>query len=132
MLFSPTITETLANAQAKALATNGPAGLNVVPVSMIRVRDDSIWLFDFFMDKTVVNIQAEPTVALTAWSNTTGIQVKGIADYQISGDEFDQAVTWVYQQNPERIVRGLISVSPIALFDISLGGAFSIAELSLV
>lgn len=131
MTLSHTVTDVLMNASAKALATEGPAGINVVSVSMIRVLPDSVWLFDFFMEKTAQNLQAQTSVALTAWTDMVGIQLKADAEYVTEGEVFDEAVEWVQTQNPERVVKGLIVLRPTALFDISPGGAFSAPELSL-
>ncbi len=126
------ISDCITSATAKGLATAGSCGLNVVPVSMLKVNDDgSIWLFDFFMDKTAVNIQSNPEVALTCWSEMVGVQIKATAVYQTSGDDFDASVAWVATQNPSRVVKGLLILSLTAVFDISPGGSFSNEELSL-
>jgi predicted pyridoxine 5'-phosphate oxidase superfamily flavin-nucleotide-binding protein len=131
MTLSHAVTDVLTHAEAKALATNGSSGINVVPVSMIRVLPDSVWLFDFFMEKTVQNVQEHNAVALTAWTDMAGIQLKADAEYLTEGDVFDEAVQWAKTQNPERVVKGLIVLRPTALFDISPGGTFSESELSL-
>jgi len=126
------IHEIILNAEAKALATTGPAGLNVVPLSMVKVNDDStIWLFNFFMDKTVKNLAAEPFVALTCWSALRGVQIKGNATYTTFGTDFDMAVSWVASQNPKRVIKGLITLVPAEIYDISPGGAFSPEELQV-
>lgn len=125
------IKETINKAEAKALATNGPHGINVVPVSMIKVNDQSLWLFDFFMDKTATNIQQNPEVALTAWIGMKGIQIKAKAQYITAGDEFTAAVTWVKGQNPDRVVKGLIILSPTKIHDISPGGAYTPKQLAV-
>lgn len=126
------IHEIIRNAEAKALATTGPAGLNVVPLSMVKVNDGStIWLFNFFMDKTVKNLAAEPFVALTCWSALRGVQIKGDATYTTSGTDFDAAANWVASQNPKRVIKGLIALVPTEIYDISPGGAFSPEELQV-
>lgn len=121
----------LETASAKAFATTGPEGINVVPVSMIRVLESDIWLFDFFMDKTVRNSSASPTCALTAWTDMQGIQLKGDVTYLTDGALYDEAVVWVRSQNPERIVKGLLIIKPTAVFDISPGGAYSAQQLGV-
>lgn len=119
----------LNNASAKALATNGSDGINVVPVSMIKANDDSIWLFDFFMDKTAKNTQTVEQVALTAWTDMKGLQIKAQVRYINSGDDFTTAVNWVATQNPSRILKGLLILKPIKVYDISPGGAFLPTDL---
>ena len=130
--MNQTLTSCIENAEAKALATYGPADVNVVPVSMIKVQPDgSIWLFDFFMNKTVENIQANNAVALTCWSGMTGVQVKATTRYLTNGTEFTEAVAWVATQNPDRVVKGLLELTPTEVHDISPGGGFSAADLQL-
>lgn len=130
-MFSSTVRDVLTTANAKAFATNGIAGINVVPVSMIRVNDNTIWLFDFFMDKTVQNVDVKSPVALTAWTDMKGIQIKGDAQYITNGNEFTEAVTWVKEQNPARVVKGLIIINPTKIHDISPGGAFTERDLTI-
>ncbi len=130
-MFSQSIKDALAKATAKALATYGSDGINVVPVSMIKVNDDTVWLFDFFMGKTMKNLTANPSVALTAWTDMKGVQLKCESIYKTNGSDFDAAVAWAHTQNPNRVVKGLIILTPTAVFDISPGGAFTAADLAL-
>jgi len=127
--LSPAVQECLVTATAKALATTGPASLNVVPVSMINVTETEIWLFDFFMGKTVENIMNEPATALTAWTDMVGIQVKGHVTYHTRGDRFDEGVAFVQSQNPERVTKGVLIITPTHVYDISPGGHFNETEL---
>jgi len=129
--FSSAITNLLQTAEAKALATTGPHGINVVPISMIKVNENTIWLFDFFMSKSNVNLQAEPYVALTAWTGMKGIQIKGNTSYHTQGEDFEAAVRWVKKENPSRVVRGLIILQVDNIYDISPGRAFITEELVL-
>ncbi len=130
MSLSKNVIDTLETAEAKALATQGPTGINVVPMSMIRVNDDdSIWLYNFFMDKTAENIQDNPSVALTAWSDMKGIQIKAETEYITEGDLFDESVEWCHTQNPDRVVQALIVLKPTEIFDISPGGAYEEVDL---
>lgn len=125
------VIEALTQAAAKALATTGPHGVNVVPISMIKIDNDTIWLFDFFMNKTVANIKADPAVALTAWTSMTGVQIKALASYVTEGEDFEAAVKWVETQNPDRLTRGLLMLKPTAIYDISPGGVFMSKDLAI-
>lgn len=131
MHITPTVKTILETAPAKALATTCHESINVVPVSMIRVNESNIWLFDFFMNKTAHNACASPACALTAWEGMKGIQIKGDIAYITEGDLFDESVNWVQTQNPDRIVKGLLIIEPTAIFDISPGGAFTAEELGV-
>jgi len=127
--LSPAVQECLVTAAAKALATTGPAGLNVIPVSMINVTETEIWLFDFFMGKTVENIIAEPTTALTAWTDMVGVQIKGSVTYHTRDDRFAEGVAFVQNQNPERVTKGVLILTPAHVYDISPGGHFEESDL---
>ncbi|MEK7639042.1 MAG: pyridoxamine 5'-phosphate oxidase family protein [Patescibacteria group bacterium] len=130
-MLSPALKACLESASAKALASNGKAGLNVVPVSMLKVNDDSLWLFDFFMDKTALNIKENPEVALTCWNTMIGAQMKGTVTYVESGDVLAAGVAFVKEQNPARVVKAVLVFTPTAIFDISPGGAFTPEELAI-
>lgn len=131
MRITSTVKTILETAPAKAFATTCPEDINVVPVSMIRVNDSSIWLFDFFMNKTAHNACVSSACALTAWEGMKGIQIKGSVTYVTGGELFDEAVEWVQIQNPERVVKGLLIIDPTAIFDISPGGAYTAEELGI-
>lgn len=109
----------LESAASKALATTGPMGLNVVPVSSLKVVDGKIWLINYFMDKTIQNILTNRQVALTAWTAMMGYQIKGAVDYKTEGIEFDQAVAWIHEILPDRTVRGLLILTSTEIHDIA-------------
>lgn len=120
-MLTPEIQSQISDAEARALATTGPNGVNVVPVSVVNVTNTEIHLYDFFMGKTVVNLQAEPQVALTAWSGLSGMQVKATATYVTNGDVFAAAKTEMRERFPERTLSGVIVLTPTAVYDISAG-----------
>jgi hypothetical protein len=123
MELSTETIELLLNADSKALATNGPHGLNVVPVSTIRVVDGKIWLINYFFKKTIENIHAEPHVSLVGWKGFDGFQVKGSISYESSGPQFEEAKAWVAQKLPDRVVKGLLILTPEEVFNISPSAA---------
>jgi predicted pyridoxine 5'-phosphate oxidase superfamily flavin-nucleotide-binding protein len=131
MHITPTVKIILETAPAKVLATKGPEDINVVPVSMIKVNESSIWLFDFFMDKTAQNARARSVCALAAWEGVQGVQLKGDVTYVTAGEVFAEAVAWVHTQNPDRVVSGVLVIVPTAIFDISLDRAYTTAELGI-
>lgn len=115
---------------ASALASTGPHGLNVVPVSVVMVKDDEIHLYDFFMRKTAENIQVEPKVALTCWSGFSGFQIKAEAVYDTAGEVYELAVIEMKERFPDRTLRAVIRLKPTAVYDIapSASGADLLAD----
>ncbi|MCA9359253.1 pyridoxamine 5'-phosphate oxidase family protein [Candidatus Kaiserbacteria bacterium] len=122
-MLTQDLIESISGAEAKALATCGPEGVNVVPVSVIKVSEKEIILYDFFMDKTVKNLQIDPDVALTAWSGLVGLQVKAKADYQTEGGLYQSSVEEMKVQFPDRTLRGIIVLRLTHVYDISAGAS---------
>lgn len=119
MELTKEITDLLLNADSKAFATTGPNGLNVVPVSTIRVVDGKIWLMNYFFRKTIENIVAESHVSLVGWKGFDGYQVKGSVLYVTEGPQFAEAKSWVAQNLRDRIVKGLLILTPEEVHSIS-------------
>ena len=105
---------------AKALATVGPCGLNVAAVSSIKLVDDTIWLVDYFMNKTRKNIQATQQASLVAWSGLASYQVRAAVTYHTKGAVYVRACKWVQQIHPERAVQGVLVLTPEEVFDASI------------
>lgn len=113
------IEDFIVSADSKALATYGEGGLNVVPVSSLQVRNGNIWLINYFMEKTLANILSNDTVALVCWRKMMGYQIKGQVSYVTSGPEFDEAVSWIKSLLPDRVVKGLLVLTPKEIHDVS-------------
>lgn len=114
--------QALLEAEAKALATYSEAdGVSVVPVSSVRVIGGNVVLVNYFFGQTVRNIEENPDVALTFWSGLSGYRIKAKAKYETEGEVFDEVVGWVKDTLPTRVVKGVVILKPVALFDISAG-----------
>lgn len=113
------IEEFILSAEAKALATYANGKLNVVPVSSIKIMSGKIWLINYFMDKTLTNILKDGRVALVCWRKMMGYQIKGKVFYVTEGEDFDEAVKWIKSILPERVVKGLIVLTPEEIHDVS-------------
>ncbi len=111
--------EILLTAEGKALATYGEGGVNVVPVSTIRLIGEEIVLVNYFLNKTLSNLKANPEVALACWKGFAGYQIKGQARYETEGEIFDEIVVWIKEILPDRTVKGIIVIKPAEVFDIT-------------
>lgn len=110
----------LLKAESKALATLSLGGvINVVPVSTITIKDGKIILVNYFMEKTLENIISNKNVSLVAWTKMMGYQIKGTIEYITEGDVFDEVVVWVKEILPDRLVKGIIAITPVEVFDIA-------------
>ncbi len=121
MTITSDIQTAIMAADARALATTGPCGINVVPVSVVQVDAQYIYLYNFFMGKTIKNVQVEPLVALTVWKGLSGVQVKATTDYITSGELFNQAVDEMVVRFPDRTLSGVLRLTPVGIFDVSAG-----------
>lgn len=121
MPLTPTVTDLLLTATAKALATTGPQGLNVVPVSTIKIQDGNIILVDYFFNKTRDNLQNSLEVSLVGWTGLTGYQIKAKHTYHTQGSFFDEVVAWIAELHPDRTVIGAVKLTPTEIHDISIG-----------
>ena len=106
------------SADSKALATYGQ-DINVVPVSSVKIVEGKIWLINYFMDKTLNNILINESVALVCWKKMMGYQIKGTVEYKTDGEDYTNAVAWIKELLPDRVVKGLLILTPKAIFDIS-------------
>jgi predicted pyridoxine 5'-phosphate oxidase superfamily flavin-nucleotide-binding protein len=116
------VEQALLEAEAKALATYSSAdGVSVVPVSSVRVIGGKIVLVNYFFGQTLRNIEENPDVAMTFWSGLSGYRIKAKAEYKTKGEVFDEVVGWIQETLPTRVVKGVVILTPTALFDISAG-----------
>ncbi|WP_455565218.1 pyridoxamine 5'-phosphate oxidase family protein [Methanosarcina barkeri] len=76
------------------VATASKDGIpNVVPIGFCQLVDDeTIWISDNFMSKSLANLKENPNVAVYVWGPDTGgcFQIKGKAEIISSGDKFEK------------------------------------------
>lgn len=113
------ISDVLLQADGKALATSFEDIINVVPVSTVKIVDEKIWLINYFLGKTLHNINNNPNVAFTFWKGFEGYQIKGVVEHLTMGENFDKALKWVAEILPDRTVKGLLILTPLEIFNVS-------------
>jgi predicted pyridoxine 5'-phosphate oxidase superfamily flavin-nucleotide-binding protein len=87
------------NAYAVAVATCDGNGVpNVVCCSMKQAPDaETVMISDQYMNKTLANLKANPRMAVTAWDETHGYQVKGTVTYENEGPRYEQVAAQVHE-----------------------------------
>jgi len=119
MKLSQEVTDAITSADSKVLATNGPHGINVVPVSTVFIRDDQVWLVNYFFEKTAENIQKDARVAFTCWTGfESTYQLKGEVEYVTDGEDFEEIKEWAADEHPDRSVSALPKITPEEVFDV--------------
>ena len=97
---------------------------NVVPIGFVElVGDDTIWIVDIFMHKSLENLAANPKIALYVWgAEIKGcFQIKGQASVKTSGKDFDAMKANINAKNPAMSVRSLVIVKITDVFECQPG-----------
>lgn len=107
------------------VATASKDGIpNVVPMGFCRLMDDeTIWIADNFMLKTLANLKENPNVAIYVWGPDTGgcFQIKGKADLIDSGEKFEKMRSIVHESKPGLPAKTLIEIKITEVFQCSPG-----------
>lgn len=120
MQLSAKCIEVLLTAEAKALATKGSDGaINVVPVSTLKLVGEEVVLVNYFFGQTLENLQCNPEVALAFWKGLEGYQLKAVARHETTGALFDEVVIWIKEILPDRVVKGIVVLTPQSVRDVS-------------
>ena len=97
---------------------------NVVPIGVVElISDDTIWITDNFMNKSLSNLRINPKIALYVWGpDIKGcFQIKGIASIRSSGKEYDEMREKINRKNPALPARSLIIVKITEVFECQPG-----------
>ena len=107
------------------VATASKDGIpNVVPMGFCKLMDDeTIWIADNFMLKSLANLKENPNVAIYLWGPDTGgcFQIKGKADLIDSGEKFEKMRSIVHAAKPGLPAKTLIEVKINEVFQCAPG-----------
>jgi len=75
---------------------------NAVPVGAKKIIDpETVLVSDQFFNKTIKNLQSNPTVSLMYWEGREGYQLKGAVTIETSGQRFDETARWIVERSQE-------------------------------
>jgi len=97
---------------------------NVVPIGVVElISDDTIWITDNFMHKSLENLKTNPKIALYLWGPEIKgcFQIKGQATVRTSGGDFDAMKEKINRKNPAMPARSLIIVKITDVFECTPG-----------
>jgi predicted pyridoxine 5'-phosphate oxidase superfamily flavin-nucleotide-binding protein len=97
---------------------------NVVPLAIVELVDDeTIWITDNFMNKTMSNLRVNPKVAIYIWGPEIKgcFQIKGVVAIKTSGKEYDEMKAKVNIKNPALPARSLVIVKITEVFECKPG-----------
>ncbi len=97
---------------------------NVIPIGVVElVSDDTIWITDNFMNKTLENLKANPKIAVYVWgAEIKGcFQIKGHVTIKTSGKEYEEMKAKLNKKNPALPARSLLIVRITDVFECKPG-----------
>lgn len=97
---------------------------NVVPIGFVElVSDDTIWVVDNFMKKTLANIQENPKISIYIYGPETKgcYQIKGEVELKTSGPEFEKMQETVRSKMAQAPAKNLLIVKIREVYSCSPG-----------
>ena len=111
-MLNDDVKKVLQNSGMWVLASADQNGIpNAVPINFVKIlSNQQIMLVNNAMKKTIVNINANPNVAVTVWYEHEGYQIKGKASIETSGANFEDGVALVKKEKPFLDPQGVVIV----------------------
>jgi hypothetical protein len=97
---------------------------NVVPLGVVELIDDeTIWITDNFMNKSISNLRTNPKIAIYIWGPEIKgcFQIKGVTSIRTSGKEYDEMKAKLNVKNPALPARSLIIVKITEVYECKPG-----------
>jgi hypothetical protein len=103
------------------VATASKNGIpNVVPIAFVVLdKDDTIWLADNFMQKTLANVKENPHAAIFLYDSDIRkcLQVKGKIEVKTSGVDYERMKKMVHEKNPGLPAKSLLIMKITGVFE---------------
>ncbi len=117
--------DVFAKVQLFPVATASKEGVpNVVPIAFVRLVDDeTIWLADNFMLKTLANVQENPRAAIYLWDPESKkcYQVKGSVAVKKEGADYEKMHAMVQEKKPGLPAKSLLVLKITDVFECAPG-----------
>jgi uncharacterized protein len=97
---------------------------NVIPLGIVELIDDeTIWITDNFMNKTLSNLRVNPKIAIYIWGPEIKgcFQIKGVTAIRNSGPEYEEMKARINEKNPALPARSLVIVKITEIFECKPG-----------
>ena len=98
---------------------------NVVPVGafILQADDETVWIVDNFMNKTIKNLKENPKVSVYAWNHEceNSYQIKGDVTIETSGKDFEAARQIMWSMKKELPAKALIKMKITAVYCVRPG-----------
>ena len=125
MKLTAEVKEVMSKVRIYSIATASKDGVpNVVPAGMFMIKDDeTIWLIDNYMDKTLKNVKENPVVAFYAWDpeSPNSYQVKCSVTIENSGPDYEEAVKIAHSKSEKYPAKNLLKLKVQDIFYVTPG-----------
>ncbi len=123
--LSSEIKEIFTKTKVMPMATASKAGIpNVAPMaSILLVNDDTVWIMDNYMVKTLENLKENPVVALYFYDQDTKrcFQIKGSTEIKTSGPDYEKFRDQVKTKGHKYPAKSLIVIKITDVFECTPG-----------
>lgn len=117
--------ETFGKVKLFPVATASKGGVpNVAPIAFVMLKDDeTIWLGDNFMHKTLANVKENPRIAISVYDPDSKkcFQVKGTVDVKTSGPDYEKMREIVKAKKPDLPAKSLLVMKVTEIFQCAPG-----------
>jgi predicted pyridoxine 5'-phosphate oxidase superfamily flavin-nucleotide-binding protein len=107
------------------MATASKEGVpNVAPMASVWIADEeTIWICDNYMRKTLKNLIENPIVALYMWDPDTRrcFQIKGGAEIRTDGEDYEKMYRMMKESKPQFPAKSLIIVHITEVYECTPG-----------
>lgn len=119
------IKETFGKVKLFPVATSSKAGIpNVAPIAfVVLIQDDTIWMADNFMNKTLTNVKENPHAAIYIYDPDSKkcFQVKGAIEVKTSGPDYEKMKKMVHDKKPDLPAKSLLVMNITDVFSCAPG-----------
>ncbi|NLA37975.1 MAG: pyridoxamine 5-phosphate oxidase [Methanomicrobiales archaeon] len=123
--LSKDMKEILAKNKVMPMATASKSGVpNVAPMASIKlVGDDTVWIMDNYMVKTLANLKENPVVALYFYDPDSKrcFQLKGSTEIKTSGPDYEEFRDQVRTKGHKYPAKSLIVIKITDVFECTPG-----------
>jgi len=123
--LTPEMKETFARNKLFPVATASKKGIpNVAPIAfVVMVDDETLWLADNFMHKTLANVKENPHVAIYIYDSDLKkcFQIKGSVEIKTAGPDYEKMKKMVHDKKPGLPAKSLLVMKITEVFECNPG-----------
>ncbi|MGV8129876.1 MAG: pyridoxamine 5'-phosphate oxidase family protein [Methanolinea sp.] len=123
--LTPEMKETFSRIKLFPVATASKKGIpNVAPIAfVVMVDDETLWLADNFMHKTLANVKENPHAAVYIYDADLKkcFQIKGSIDIKTAGPDYEKMKKMVHDKKPGLPAKSLLVMKITEVFECNPG-----------